>query len=95
VKHQAFFNCWTRKEAYIKATGEGIAQPLDQFDVTLAPEEPARLISVHGKPREARRWSLQALHPPRGYAAALACEGHNWKQACWQWKMDSAMLSEE
>lgn len=85
LKHQGFFNCWTRKEAYIKATGEGLSQPLDAFDVSLVPGESARLLSVLGKPGEVERWSLQALQPPAGYAAALAVEGSGWQVRCWQW----------
>src|SRR5258708_19154038 len=54
-----FFNCWTRKEAYVKASGEGLSRPLDQFDVTLAPEEPAQLLAVAGSLEEPERWSLQ------------------------------------
>ena len=85
VKHRAFFNCWTRKEAYIKARGEGLSLPLDQFDVSLAPEEPATLLDMRGDPREASRWSLQELFPGSGYVAALAVEGHGWRLACWEW----------
>jgi 4'-phosphopantetheinyl transferase len=85
VKHQAFFNCWTRKEAYIKAHGEGLSLPLDQFDVSLAPGEPAALLATRGDAREAWRWSLQALTPGMGYIAALAVEGQSWQLACWQW----------
>jgi len=87
LKHQGFFNCWTRKEAYIKATGEGLYQPLDGFDVSLTPDEPAELLGVLGKPGEVRRWSIQALQPPAGYAAALAVEGAGWHLACWRWEM--------
>jgi 4'-phosphopantetheinyl transferase len=85
AKHQAFLNCWTRKEAYIKAHGEGLSLPLDQFDVSLAPGEPAALLATRGDPREAQRWSLRALDPGPDYVAALAVEGQGWELTCWQW----------
>jgi 4'-phosphopantetheinyl transferase len=85
LKHEAFFNCWTRKEAYIKAMGGGLSFPLGQFDVSLAPGEPAKLLNTRGDPQEATRWSLRALTPGPGYVAALAVEGHGWHLACWQW----------
>jgi 4'-phosphopantetheinyl transferase len=72
---EAFFNCWTRKEAFIKARGEGLSLPLDEFDVSLAPGEPAALLGTCWDPHEAGRWSLRALSPGPGYAAALAVEG--------------------
>ncbi len=71
----AFFNCWTRKEAYIKARGEGLSYPLDQFTVSLTPGEPACLLSTHLDPRDAERWKLFALSPADGYVGALAVEG--------------------
>jgi 4'-phosphopantetheinyl transferase len=86
VKHEAFFNCWTRKEAYVKARGEGLSLPLNQFDVSLNPGEPARLLRVERDPQEAARWSLQGLTPAPGYVAALAVEGHGWRLACWEWR---------
>ena len=73
-KHEAFFACWTRKEAYVKATGDGLSLPLDQFDVSVAPGEPAVLQNTRPDPAEARRWYLQALKVEPGYAAALAVE---------------------
>jgi len=85
VQIAAFFNCWTRKEAYIKARGEGLSLPLDQFDVSLSPGEPAALMSTSADPQEASRWSLQELSPGPGYVAALAVEGHSWRLKCWQW----------
>jgi 4'-phosphopantetheinyl transferase len=84
VQRQAFFNCWTRKEAYIKARGEGLSLPLDEFDVSLAPGEPAALLGTQRDPSEASRWSLQEITPAPGYAAALAVAGHGWRLTCWQ-----------
>lgn len=78
----AFFLCWSRKEAFIKATGEGISQ-LAAFDVSLAPGEPARLLRVAGEPHGAPRWSLEDLPDIPGYAAALAIAGHGLDVACW------------
>lgn len=72
LRTQAFFNCWTRKEAYIKALGEGLSHPLDRFTVSLKPGEPARLVSTVQDPREAGEWSIVDLKPFGGYAAALA-----------------------
>jgi 4'-phosphopantetheinyl transferase len=82
---EAFFTCWTRKEAYIKARGEGLSLPLDQFDVSLAPGEPAALLGVRGDLHAAFGWSLRALDPGPGYVAALAAAGQDWRAVCWRW----------
>ena len=85
VQQQAFFRCWTCKEAYIKARGEGLSLPLDQFDVSLVPGERAAVLGTQRDPSEASRWSLQELTPAPGYAAAIAVKGHGWRLTCWQW----------
>ncbi len=85
LRLEAFFTCWTRKEAYIKARGGGLTLPLDRFDVSLAPGEPAALLSINGDRQEASRWLLQSLAPAPGYLAALAVEGHDLRIKCWQW----------
>ncbi|MBD1894539.1 4'-phosphopantetheinyl transferase superfamily protein [Coleofasciculus sp. FACHB-129] len=84
-KQQAFLNAWTRKEAYLKAIGEGLARPLDQIEVTLAPGEPAMLLSIEGDRIESDRWSLQELKLELDYVAALAVEGTGTCTRCWQW----------
>ncbi|MBA3915977.1 MAG: 4'-phosphopantetheinyl transferase superfamily protein, partial [Acidobacteriales bacterium] len=72
-KAEAFFRCWTRKEAFIKALGEGLSHPLHQFDVGLDGTEPIPL-STRPDPQEARRWSLWSLPAAAGYVAAVAVE---------------------
>ncbi len=78
LQTEAFFNCWTRKEAYIKARGEGLTLPLDQFDVSLEPCG-ASLLDNRTEPGEVSRWSLQELHPAPSYCAAVAVEGFSWQ----------------
>lgn len=78
----AFFNGWTRKEAYIKAVGDGLSLPLDSFDVTLTPGEPARLLATRAQPTAASEWSLFDLQPGPGYAGALAVYGSGWRVVC-------------
>jgi 4'-phosphopantetheinyl transferase len=89
ARHEAFFNCWTRKEAFIKAKGVGLSMPLDQFDVTLAPAEPAALLRTSWDKNEAARWSLQAIEVGDGFAAAVAVEAHDWQLSCWQIEADN------
>lgn len=72
---EAFFRCWTRKEAYIKATGNGLSSPLDSFRVTLLPGQPPRLTELFPAGRMARAWNLANLEIAEGYAAALAYQG--------------------
>jgi 4'-phosphopantetheinyl transferase len=85
VRHESFFACWTRKEAYLKAKGVGLSLPLDQFDVSFLPGEEPRLLEVRHDPAEARRWTLRTLDPGCGYVAALAAEGSDWRLKCWDW----------
>jgi len=82
VRDEAFFNCWTRKEAFLKAKGIGLSLPLDQFDVTLAPSEPAAVLLNRWDVTEARRWSWQAIDVGPGYVAAVAVSGHHWEFTC-------------
>ncbi len=68
----AFFRCWTRKEAYIKAIGKGLSQALDAFDVTLAPDVQPALLRAEDD--DVSRWWLSNVDVGEGYAGALAVE---------------------
>ena len=72
---EAFFLGWTRKEAYIKATGEGLSHGLDNFAVSMRPDESARLLWVKGQDEERERWSMMNFIPGTGFAGALVVEG--------------------
>lgn len=84
-RQEGFYNCWTRKEAYLKARGEGITVALDSFTVSLRPGEPAALLRCAPDPGEMARWRLHALFPGKEYVAALCAAGDDWRLRCWQW----------
>ena len=73
-REDAFFKCWTRKEAYIKAQGLGLSLPLESFDVSLTPDEPAILRATRPASWEAARWVLLPVEVDAHYAAAVAIE---------------------
>ncbi len=85
VRTEGFFLCWTRKEAYIKAKGDGLQIPLDSFDVSLTPGRPATLSSV-----DEPRWGIESFAPSpiseRHYAAAVVAEGKDWTAHYFEWK---------
>jgi 4'-phosphopantetheinyl transferase len=70
--HVAFFRCWTRKEAYIKATGNGLSLPLHQFDVSVEAGDRDALLATRPDPVEARRLKICDVPIGPGYAAAVA-----------------------
>jgi 4'-phosphopantetheinyl transferase len=86
MKIKAFFTCWTRKEAFVKATGRGLSLPLNEFDVSFIPGEPAVLLHVGWDTKESYRWSLQELSLGPSYVAALAVEGNSWQLKSWWWQ---------
>lgn len=84
----AFFQCWTRKEAYIKGAGPGLSIPLHSFDVTLGPGVPAQLLATRPDAEEASRWALEALEPGEGYAGAVAVLGRGAALRTFDWRLD-------
>lgn len=79
IRRRAFFNCWTRKEAFLKATGQGLSFPLNRFVVSVTPGRPAVIQAVSGDPQAASRWTLHEISPAEGYVGSLAVEGRGWR----------------
>jgi len=71
---QAFFNVWTRKEAFIKAIGEGLSFPLKDFEVSV--KDPARIVAIKDDELEAKAWFMQGFEPKKDYVAAVAVKNN-------------------
>ena len=85
LRTAGFFNCWTRKEAYIKAVGVGLSYPLARFSVSLAPGEPVRLRSVEIDPAHAETWTMTALAPRDGFVGAVVVGARPVRVVCERW----------
>jgi 4'-phosphopantetheinyl transferase len=81
LRAEGFYLCWTRKEAYIKAIGEGLHIPLESFNVSLTPGRPERLESA-----DSSRWTMRSLYPGPLYAGALVAEGQDLRLRQWGFK---------
>ncbi len=84
-RNEAFFHGWTRKEAYMKATGRGLGLPPDRFRVTLLPGDPVRLLETYEDPDEADRWRLESLAFEAPYVGAVVVEGRDWTLVRRRW----------
>lgn len=89
LRPEAFFTCWTRKEAFIKARGEGLTIPLDQFAVTFSPDEIPGVTYNRYTPEESELWEMYHLEPDEGYVGALVVEGTSLDVVGWDWRLES------
>jgi 4'-phosphopantetheinyl transferase len=78
---EAFFLCWTRKEAYIKARGEGLQIPLASFSVSLTPGKPEQLRAA-----DASRWEVRSFQPRENYAGALVAGDKSFSARYFAWR---------
>ncbi len=90
----AFFRGWTRKEAYLKARGVGLAAGLDQFEVSLVAGEPTHLVEGGDTENSATRWQVYDISPGQGYSAACAFEGEIEKAFLYDWPLPPAAASD-
>jgi 4'-phosphopantetheinyl transferase len=86
LRPAGFFNCWARKEAYLKARGMGLSIPLDSFDVSLIQGETATLVGTENSSSDISNWKVENLNIDSRYAAAVAAAGRDWKVALWNWQ---------
>ena len=85
IHAEAFFRCWTRKEAFIKAIGKGFALRLSSFEVSIEPGDSDALLAVSGDPAALQRWQLADVDAAAGFAAAVAVEQRGLTLSCWEW----------
>jgi len=89
IQARAFFDCWSRKEAYIKALGTGLSLALNSFDVSLEPDKPAALLCTRNDSDKVNHWFMQSLDAGPAYSAALVVEDEGkdgeLKLQFWEW----------
>ena len=84
LQQEAFFNCWTRKEAFIKALGEGLSLALDSFDVSLVPGAPAAILRTSEGMDQPSKWQIEHLAPAEGYIGAVAIRAPDCSLGIWK-----------
>lgn len=83
-RRDAFFTCWTRKEAFVKARGDGLQCRLRDFDVAVSPGEPPALLRLAGVPAAPAQWEFHHLRPAPGYVGTVVTAGRGWHLGDWQ-----------
>lgn len=74
-RQRAFYRCWTRKESFIKAVGQGLSYPLDSFAVSLTDDHNAKFLKIDGISDPTKSWQLHSFIPAEGYIGALSVKG--------------------
>jgi 4'-phosphopantetheinyl transferase len=85
LRTNRFLELWTCKEAYIKALGEGLSHPLNQFEITQISRHSKSIVRLDRPIEEAGTWSITSFRPENGYEAALAADDHDWQLKFGQW----------
>lgn len=85
-RQKAFFNVWSRKEAFLKAHGQGLSYSLEKVEVSLATSEPAKFIAIHDENENISEWKLYNLEPAHDFAAAVAIKGELKEIQMMQWQ---------
>ena len=89
-----FFLCWTRKEAFVKATGDGLALRLDRYRVACRPGEPARILDIDGSSAAAAEWTVYDLAPRPGYVGAVVMRGAPRRVSLNRFELDADEMQE-
>jgi 4'-phosphopantetheinyl transferase len=76
---EAFYYAWTRREAYLKATGKGLVASTENIEISLIPRDLAELAEMEPDRQAAARWHVESFRPAAGYVAALVVEGGLWQ----------------
>ena len=87
-KKEAFFTGWTRKEAIVKALGDGLSIPLDAFDISFYQGRQSKVTGTEGDSDETSSWFIYDLKPALGYAGAFAVKSNVFVTSCWQWEIN-------
>jgi len=87
-----FYNCWTRKEAFVKALGDGLSFPLDQFEVSCVPSDPPQLLKTKWDKTEATKWSLWGFEKDQDYVGAITLKGPSKELLYYTWDHTSPTL---
>lgn len=86
-RKEAFFKCWTCKEAFVKALGDGLSWSLGKFDVSMVPGESGKLLRIKDDSKEASQWFIQTFNPTPDYVGSIAVRSRIPKIRCWKWKI--------